>query len=432
MVDPIAWQDSPSTLTPITAANLKRHDAWMTEQVTAALGYANAAQASAEEAAAPADDAVAALVANPASGTTAQLAARYLTPRPGLVAWREARDAMSTTPARILCLGDSITEGVSATVATRWSAVLSSLIAARYSVPTSTTGHVPAYFGTVTSPFTKTSATNADDFGITADNTALLGATTGKLAGTFTGTSLKVYYTTGATTVAFTVWVDGAQVGGAYGGSTASIVDGNVATVAMGANTSHTVEIRAGAGVMFITGVAVFAGNEATGLQMFNAGASGATVASIAEPASVNATAATWQQAYRATAPHLVIVMLGANDYAAATTLTTYQGQLDAIVANVRGAVLAAQPQPSILFVTPPKINVASSAQWDTYVHALRTAATRDGTSEFFDLGALMPDIGSPAGNASGYYADTTHPTALGHARIAQILDRILADAVVA
>lgn len=74
MSEPIDWQDAPSTATPITAANLKAHDAWMVAQVEAAQSSANAAAASADEAAAPADDQVAALVADAGSGTRAQLA----------------------------------------------------------------------------------------------------------------------------------------------------------------------------------------------------------------------------------------------------------------------------------------------------------------------------------------------------------------------
>lgn len=73
---PIDWQDAPSTLTPVNAANLKHHDAWMVEQVVAAQGSADAAAASAVEAAAPGDDQVAAFVADATpSATRAQVAA---------------------------------------------------------------------------------------------------------------------------------------------------------------------------------------------------------------------------------------------------------------------------------------------------------------------------------------------------------------------
>lgn len=77
MSTPIDWEDSPSTATPLNAANLKHHDAWMIAQVAAAEASANAAADSAAAAAAPADDTIAALIASGSSGTTAQLAARY-------------------------------------------------------------------------------------------------------------------------------------------------------------------------------------------------------------------------------------------------------------------------------------------------------------------------------------------------------------------
>lgn len=79
MTEPINWQDLPSTATPLNAANLRHHDAWMIEQVEAAQASANAAADSAAEAAAPADDTIAALIASPGSGTRAQLDGRYAT-----------------------------------------------------------------------------------------------------------------------------------------------------------------------------------------------------------------------------------------------------------------------------------------------------------------------------------------------------------------
>lgn len=352
--------------------------------------------------------------------------------RPGLCVWREARDAMATAPARVLCLGDSITEGMDAQVTTRWTATLAALIANRYGVATSTTGHLVTYFASPsnpTSPIVKTNAVDASDFGTSCNGTAKIMGTTGKLSLTAIGTSVKVYYATGST-VGFTVWIDGAQVGGVHGGPSVPIVDGNIATVAMGASGSHLIEVCAGGGDSYITGLAVFDGNESSGLQMFNAGVYGARSAATSLPIK---TVATWQEAYRAIAPHLVIMMFGANDYIDGLPLATYQAQLDTIIANIRNAVQAGQPQPSILLVAPPKINrPLATMQWETYVHAARTATAKDGTAAFFDLGTLMPDIGSATGNASGLYADTTHPTVAGHARIAAILDQVLADQPVA
>ena len=354
----------------------------------------------------------------------------YAPQRPGLVQWRKARAAMPTAVARVLCVGDSITEGgLSFSVTARWTSVLSGLISARYAVPTSTLGYLTPYMGVVSTvnPLTVTNGAAQSNWGVSCGNGALLTASTGKITGTVTGTSLNIYYLKTTSTATFTVKVDGVQVGGAYGGTAGTITDGFVQAVAMGAAGSHTIEIDAGAGSVYINGISVLNGNETTGLQMFNAGYSGALAVKFAVPNSV----AWWQQALAAVSPHLVILMWNANDYAGATSLATYQSNLDAIIANIRTGVVA-QPQPSILLVTPPKIAYTSTQQWETYTHAMRTAAKKDGSAEFFDLGSLMPDIGSTAGTASGYYsADPTHPNAAGHARMAQILDLVLGDQVV-
>lgn len=347
----------------------------------------------------------------------------------GLAQWRKARAAMATAPAKILCIGDSITEGgLALSVTARWTSQLAALIAARYAVPTSTLGYLTPRLGvgSTVNPLTVTNGTTEVNWGVSCGNGTLLTATTGKVAGTVTGTAIDVHYLRTTGTGTFTVKVDGVQVGGAYGGTAGAITDGYVQRVAMGAAGSHTIEIIAGAASVYITGVNVLNGNTTSGLQVFNAGYSGALAVKYAVPNGVN----WWQQALAGVSPHLVILMWNANDYASATPLATFQGQLETMIANIRTGV-AAQPQPSILLVTPPKISYApvSPAQWETYTHAMRTVAKRDGSAEFFDLGSLMPDIGSTAGNASGYYsADPTHPNAAGHARMAAIIDEILTD----
>lgn len=361
--------------------------------------------------------------------------------RPGLAVWRKARAAMGTAPARILCLGDSITEGgLALSVTARWTSVLASAIAARYSVPTSPLGFLAPYMGVASTvnPFTVTSGVNPGKWGPAAGNSAFFATNAGRLAVTVTGTAIDVHYLRSPSSSTFTVKIDGVQVGGAYGGvSGAGIIDGYVQRVAMGAAGSHTVEIVAGSGAggTYITGINVLNGNESSGVQVFNAGVSGALASHYSNPnfsSVVGDGIPYWQQAVAGVSPHLVIMMWPANDYASATSLATFQSNLDTAIANVRNGVVA-QPQPSLLLVTEPKIAYASTQQWDTYTHAMRTAAARDGSAAVFDLGTLMPDIGSAAGNASGYYsADPTHPNAAGHARMGQLIDMVLADVVAA
>ena len=350
-----------------------------------------------------------------------------------LTTWRRARDTMATAPARILCIGDSITEGgLALSVTARWTSVLAELIATRYTVPTSTLGYLTPRQGVAStvSPLTVTNGSTEAKWGISTGLGTLLTATTGKVAGTVIGTALDIHYLRTGSTAPFVVKVDGILVG-TYGGAAGAIVDGYVQRVPLGDAGPHTIEITAGPSWVYITGVHVLNGNEQAGLQMFNAGYSGALAAKFADPNRINVEGdgiPYWRQALVPVAPHLVILMWGANDYAAATPLATFQANLEKIIANIRGGLTGTQPWPSIRLVAPPRIAYPSTAQWDTYLHAMRTAAARDGSAAFLDLGAFMPDIGSTAGAASGYYADLSHPSAAGHARIAQIIDQVLAD----
>lgn len=76
---PIDWQDEPSTETPVNAANLKRHDAWLRWLAEQAQAFAEAAEQAAAEAAAPGADAVAGYIAEDGSAVRQQLDARFAT-----------------------------------------------------------------------------------------------------------------------------------------------------------------------------------------------------------------------------------------------------------------------------------------------------------------------------------------------------------------
>ena len=100
-----------------------------------------------------------------------------------------------------------------------------------------------------------------------------------------------------------------------------------------------------------------------------------------------------------------------------------------AVIALV--AVAACTGAPSATPIADPSEIVAQSLDAVSKAKTVHARADVTGTIPF-DLGSLMPDIGSTAGTASGYYsADPTHPNAVGHARMAQILDLVLGDQVV-
>lgn len=103
MTEPVVWEDLPSTATPLNAATLNQMQSWINEQVQAAQGFANDAAESASEAAAPADDQVAALVASPTSLTHQQVA-------PSIVGTYAARPAANTVPPRTVYYANDLPE----------------------------------------------------------------------------------------------------------------------------------------------------------------------------------------------------------------------------------------------------------------------------------------------------------------------------------
>jgi hypothetical protein len=106
---PVDWQDAPSTATPITAENLKRHDAWLAWLAGTAQEFANLAQQYAEAAAAPGADAVAGYIADGGSAVREQLDARFAT----LVGLAELQEQTAST--EDLCFTTHIQTGATTT-----------------------------------------------------------------------------------------------------------------------------------------------------------------------------------------------------------------------------------------------------------------------------------------------------------------------------
>src|SRR5690554_4655841 len=74
-VQPPDWKNAPDLSTPLDAANLKRHDAWVAQEVAVAVAAAVRAEAAADEAEAPTDQMVANAISAPGSLSSDALAA---------------------------------------------------------------------------------------------------------------------------------------------------------------------------------------------------------------------------------------------------------------------------------------------------------------------------------------------------------------------
>lgn len=345
--------------------------------------------------------------------------------------WRTAVKEQGTRTTTILCIGDSVTEGTGVTVLENtWPYLMGAKLRdAIPTVPANATDSrgwspISGSSSSLTAPWTvannggTSSTTSSFGFRNIKSQSISGGAT---ITGTVTGTSVDIWHTRGTNTAAFQVRVDGALIG-SYGGPTGSVTSGYVNRIPLGASGSHTVTITSGAGPAYINGITVLNGNESSGINVINAGVHGS------QSVIWNSTAssATWLQDISALQPDVVIIMLGLNDYSSTTGRATY-------MTNIRNLVNALQNSnsgyPTILLVAPYKENFVASPRWEVYEYGLSELAQSEGVG-FFDLRTKMPDIGTPEGDASGYYNDAVHPNALGNERIASEIANFLIERI--
>lgn len=346
--------------------------------------------------------------------------------------WREAVAAMATSPVRWLALGDSITEGTGVTnVADNWVSKTANRLRDFFpAVPgnaADSVGYTPALYGsspsrTIVPIWKVTGATNnvALTYGLT--RTITLGLRAGSyLEGTVVGTSIDIFYALGTLARKFTVTVDGGapQTLGVDGGSGG----GHKVSVSLGAAGSHTVRITATADTSFIEGITIYNGNENSGIVTANAGVHGWT--SDLWVSGTEAQKLTWQSSVASFAPHLVTIMLGANDYTAVGDPAMYRANLTEMVNRIRAAMTI---DPTIVLIAPFKRNGAGkSAPWTEYERPTLDLA-RSLACGYMDYRRWMPDVGTPEGTASGYYVDDVHTSLAGNDRISAEVAAFLAS----
>lgn len=339
--------------------------------------------------------------------------------------FRESMKNQATKQAKILCIGDSVTEGTGvANISDTWPyKVAAKLRDAFPTVPSNSKdargwNPIAKSAGTLF-PLWSVSGTNdtssAFGFRNIKSQSISAGAT---ITGTVIGTSIDIWHTRGPSTVAFQVRVDGVLIG-SYGGPFGSVQSGYWNNIPLGASGSHTVVITAGVGAAFINGVTVYDGNELSGISVTNAGVNGAQ--SVTWKAAVDS--GTWKQDINALSAETIIVMLGLNDYSSSTGAYNYIANLRALVESLRAN--NNKGLPTILLVSPYKEDWSAIPSFETYEFAMSQLADEMGCG-YFDLRTVMPDVGTPEGTASGYYADAVHPNVAGNEKIATEITNFL------
>lgn len=344
--------------------------------------------------------------------------------------WRNALNNQANETVRWLAIGDSITEGTG--VSTRqqtWPFLVAQNIRAAYpsiagNAVASSTGWSPILQTSTTLPSTWTVAGTYDGtklfgFRFTKGVALSLGAT---ITGTVTGTSIDIWYPKGTSTGNFTVKVDGVQVGGTYGGTNATTVDGFKTRISLGAAGSHTVIITSthATNQQYVNGITVFNGNENSGIVNINAGFHGSNTANWLTAANN----ANWLQNIPALDPHLVTIELGANDYSAALGYNTFKDNLRTLVENIRDNSIT---YPSICLIAVHKRSETVVPRWESYEYGLQQLATELGCG-FIDCRRVMADVGSTEAVNAGLYVDTVHPSAAGYTLMSNEISRVLLD----
>lgn len=337
--------------------------------------------------------------------------------------WLTALAARATTPARVMVWGDSRAEGQGATtLANRWQSKFAAGMRAAFPTTGVTTYAENNYaaFNLISTSLAsltlwtgKTVASSPNNFGLGTRCSILSAAGQGATL-PFTGTAFKLAYVASNVASSFSYTVDGgAPVTVSW--PAGSVADGRTVTVTGLADTSHTVVVAWLSGTVYIEGAHQFRGEYAKGIQVFDAGHSGTRSGT-----TYGASRTYMTQSTATVNPHLIIVVLGTNDFGGSIVPATYRTEMEA---NITAWRAGCTTPPTIVLTLDWERGPTIPAQaypWADYLQQLRDIAAADTGVMLFDLQAQFPNY---TDNATGYIAaDDTHETDAGQARRAQLV----------
>lgn len=222
------------------------------------------------------------------------------------------------------------------------------------------------------------------------------------------------------------------------GGATTAVVPSTVGTdtanglrVVTGlARASHTVKVTATTGITRLQGIYFLDGDATAGVRTYNAGKGGAKASwfsGLSVDTSTNYGARSNSARIGELKPALIVVGLGANDYAAQTDLATYEANMRAICQLVRLGVN--RPCSVLLVQQQQRLDVvAPGITWDQYGAVLAEIAADTPDTDFLDVSAQFPT--SLAFDWDGMLdAAGVHPTNRGSAWMSELIaDHLLAQ----
>ncbi|WP_248831037.1 SGNH/GDSL hydrolase family protein [Frankia sp. Mgl5] len=333
---------------------------------------------------------------------------------------RAALAARYLSAARVVCLGSSTTQGIGATSIDRaWVDRWGTMLHQRLPTPGVVGGrYIPAVDTGWT--FTGTQSLTVAGMGLQSRSLSA-GATMARTINPCT--AVTVLFAQGPGSGTFTVQVDALtpvtvtpNTGGAAGRHDGTYTSPSVAVG------SHTVTIAA-TNACVINGIYFHNGDEASGIQVYNGGRSGAVTSDFAGTA-------TNQQRIGQLAPGLVVLAFGANEFQAQTNPAAFQADLEGLIAGIKAAC-AIDPGFEIWAQHQRLDVIAPTYPWSQYVAAMAAVADGDGTCRFVDIGQPFP-VSMATDVWSVRNADTVHLNDRGHAELADLAIEALTTPVVA
>ena len=332
--------------------------------------------------------------------------------------WFAALGNRDNAPAKMVVIGDSVTEGSGASArpsTKRWIDGVRDRLRTRY--PTTGIGagggigYIPTQYagGSVAAPTNYSGSNSADNANGLGMRARVLNPSAAVQWNGVQGTAVDLFYLKGNSSRILTYKVDGGTGTALETNSgTGAVTDTGVQRISLGASGVHTVNVQqTGGGAVYPEGIYVYDGDEAKGIHVYDAGHHGfettefaASTSHAARVASVNA--------------NLVIIALGENDFLHDKSSATMRTNLGKIVDDIKAA--QANPDPSFLFLINFQANYTTPAEpYQNYVDAAYLAAADKGAA-VLDLSLRMPRIGN---TDLGLYSDLYHPNDKGYAMMA-------------
>ncbi|HEX9033911.1 MAG TPA: GDSL-type esterase/lipase family protein [Streptosporangiaceae bacterium] len=346
----------------------------------------------------------------------------------------------------VVCLGDSITEGVHASgppstgFENRWLARLRDVLRSRY--PTQgLTGGGRGFIGATSSgegsfawPAALAGSPITAATGGPKAKFVQLGGAGQSITFALAGDSADIMWMQAAFGGTFSWAVDG---GTATRVSTngSSTVDGRITHIPLGSPGPHTLVLSWVSGNGNIDGVVEYNGDYGRGISVHDAGHYGWQTSSWVNALNNGAVSGP-AAAIAALSPSAIIITLGSNDQYTGVDPATFQSRLQAIIASLRARL--ANPYPAIVLnMLPARVSQSGyTFPWSQYVAAAYNVAAADtagpgGMSvvSVMDF-TVIPAMPGADTDAYGFWqsGDLVHPSNRGHQMIADCLTAFLSE----